>query len=82
MFVLTGRKKVYFNVKPQKHIKSSKTGRDPYLKVVCSEKVAGSGVASTIGTLYGGVVMGVLVHLMRLTSCIEMSTVHRHKSKI
>jgi hypothetical protein len=30
-------------------------------KVVSSEKVGGSGVASTIGTLYGGVVMGVLL---------------------
>ncbi len=29
--------------------------------IVSSEKVGGSGVASTIGTLYGGVVMGVLL---------------------
>jgi hypothetical protein len=31
-----------------------------YLKVVTSEKIGGSGVTSTQGTWYGGVVMGVL----------------------
>jgi hypothetical protein len=31
------------------------------LKVVSSEKVGGSGVTSTLGTWYGGVVMGVLL---------------------
>ncbi len=31
------------------------------LKVVSSEKVSGSGVTSTLGTWYGGVVMGVLL---------------------
>jgi hypothetical protein len=31
-----------------------------YLKVVNSEKIGGSGVTSTQGTWYGGVVMGVL----------------------
>ncbi len=31
------------------------------LKVVSSEKVGVSGVASTIDTLYGGVMMGVLL---------------------
>ncbi len=31
------------------------------LKVVTSEKIGGSGVISTLGTLYGGVVMGVLL---------------------
>jgi hypothetical protein len=30
------------------------------LKVVTSEKIGGSGVISTLGTWYGGVVMGVL----------------------
>ena len=30
------------------------------LKVVTSEKIGGSGVTSTLGTWYGGVVMGVL----------------------
>jgi hypothetical protein len=30
-----------------------------YLKVVTSEKIGGSGVISTLGTWYGGVVMGV-----------------------
>ena len=32
-----------------------------YLKVVTSEKIGGSGVTSTLGTWYGGVVMGVLL---------------------
>ncbi len=32
-----------------------------YLKVVTSEKIGGSGVISTLGTWYGGVVMGVLL---------------------
>jgi hypothetical protein len=50
------------------------------LKVVYSEKVGGSGVTSALGTWYGGVVMSVL--LMRPPSCIEISTVRRHKSKI
>jgi hypothetical protein len=31
------------------------------LKVVTSEKIGGSGVSSTLGTWYGGVVMGVLL---------------------
>jgi hypothetical protein len=31
------------------------------LKVVTSEKIRGSGVISTLGTWYGGVVMGVLL---------------------
>jgi hypothetical protein len=34
---------------------------DNTLKVVSSEKVGGSGVTSTLGTWYGGVVMGVLL---------------------
>ncbi len=32
-----------------------------FLKVVTSEKIGGSGVTSTLGTWYGGVVMGVLL---------------------
>ncbi len=32
-----------------------------HLKVVTSEKIGGSGVISTLGTWYGGVVMGVLL---------------------
>jgi hypothetical protein len=32
------------------------------LKVVTSEKIGGSGVTSTLGTRYGGVVMGVLLY--------------------
>ncbi len=32
-----------------------------WLKVVTSEKIGGSGVTSTLGTWYGGVVMGVLL---------------------
>ncbi len=32
-----------------------------FLKVVTSEKIGGSGVISTLGTWYGGVVMGVLL---------------------
>ncbi len=32
-----------------------------WLKVVTSEKIGGSGVMSTLGTWYGGVVMGVLL---------------------
>jgi hypothetical protein len=32
-----------------------------YLKVASSEKVGGSGVTSTLGILYWGVVMGVLL---------------------
>jgi len=35
------------------------------LKVVTSEKIGGSGVTSTLGTWYGGVVMGVLLFLYR-----------------
>ncbi len=31
------------------------------LKVVTNEKIGGSGVTSTLGTWYGGVVMGVLL---------------------
>ncbi len=31
------------------------------LKVVTSEKIGGSGVTSTLGTWYGGVVMGILL---------------------
>jgi hypothetical protein len=31
------------------------------LKVVTSEKIVGSGVTSTLGTWYGGVVMGILL---------------------
>jgi hypothetical protein len=31
------------------------------LKVVTSEKIGGSGVISTLGTWYGGVVMGILL---------------------
>ena len=34
----------------------------PFLKVVTSEKIGGSGVTSTLGTWYGGVVMGVLLY--------------------
>jgi hypothetical protein len=34
-----------------------------YLKVVSSEEVGGPGVASTLGTWYGGVVMGDLLYL-------------------
>jgi len=33
----------------------------PSLKVVSSEKIGGSGVTSSLGTWYGGVVMGVLL---------------------
>ncbi len=39
------------------HIQRKKTR----LKVVTSEKIGGSGVISTLGTWYGGVVMGVLL---------------------
>ncbi len=35
--------------------------RNIELKVVTSEKIGGSGVTSTLGTWYGGVVMGVLL---------------------
>ncbi len=52
----------------QRHNKISKIG-DIFekistmnqLKVVTSEKIGGSGVISTLGTWYGGVVMGVLL---------------------
>ncbi len=37
------------------------TYRPSMLKVVTSEKIGGSGVMSTLGTWYGGVVMGVLL---------------------
>jgi hypothetical protein len=40
--------------------KTTITCRLVYLKVVSSEKVGGSRVTSTLGTWYGGVVMGVL----------------------
>jgi hypothetical protein len=53
------------------------------LKVVSSEKIGGSGVTSTLGTWYVGVVMGILFYpLMRPLSCIKIPTVRRHKSKI
>ncbi len=39
----------------------SKIGVEKKLKVVTSEKIGGSGVTSTLGTWYGGVVMGVLL---------------------
>ncbi len=52
------------------------------LKVVTNEKIRGSGVTSTLGTWYGGVLMGVLCPLMGPPSCIEISTVRCHKSKI
>jgi hypothetical protein len=35
--------------------------KNKQLKVVTSEKIGGSGVTSTLGTWYGGVVMGVLL---------------------
>ncbi len=37
------------------------------LKVVTSEKIGGSGVTSTLGTWYGGVVMGVLLFFNEAT---------------
>ncbi len=37
------------------------------LKVVTSEKIGGSGVTSTLGTWYGGVVMGVLLYFNEAT---------------
>ncbi len=40
---------------------SSKIGKK-LLKVVTSEKIGGSGVTSTLGTWYGGVVMGVRLY--------------------
>jgi hypothetical protein len=52
-------------------------------------EIGGSGVTSTPGTWYGGVVMGVLLSFNEaailyrdLTVCIEISTVRHHKSKI
>jgi len=39
----------------------------PPLKVVSSEKVGGSGVTITLGTWYGGVVMGVLLSFNEAT---------------
>ncbi len=38
-----------------------------FLKVVTSEKIGGSGVTSTLGTWYGGVVMGVLLSFNEAT---------------
>ena len=56
------------------------------LKVVTSEKIGGSGVISTLGTWYGGVVMGVLLPFNEAAilyrDFIEISIVRRHKSKI
>jgi hypothetical protein len=52
------------------------------LKVVYSEKVGGSGETSTLGTLYGGVVMGVLLSFNEAAILYRESTVRRHKSKI
>jgi hypothetical protein len=37
------------------------------LKVVTSEKIGGSGVTTTLGTWYGGVVMGVLLFFNEAT---------------
>jgi hypothetical protein len=42
--------------------KRSITQRLCHLKVVTSEKIGGSGETSTLGTWYGGVVMGVLLY--------------------
>ncbi len=52
------------------------------LKVVTSEQIGGSGVISTLGTWYGGVVRAFFCTLMRPPSCIEISIVRHHKSKI
>jgi hypothetical protein len=41
--------------------KFTKINEGFHLKVVTSEKIGGSGVTSTLGTWYGGVVMGVLL---------------------
>jgi hypothetical protein len=55
-----------------------------YLKVVTSEKIGGSAEISTLGTWYGGVVMGVLLPFNEaaILYCIDISTVRRYKSKI
>ncbi len=85
MFFFNGGKCVHKNFKKlsQKFFYGSKNSEfDADLKVVTSEKIGGFGVTSTLGTWYEGVVMGVLLSLMRPPSCIEISTVRRHKSKI
>jgi hypothetical protein len=45
----------------KKKPEEKKSGDTIPLKVVTSEKIGGSGVTSTLGTWYGGVVMGVLL---------------------
>jgi hypothetical protein len=42
------------------------------LKVVTSEKIGGSGVTSTLGTWYGGVVMGVLLSIKGIVQPFEL----------
>ncbi len=52
------------------------------LKVVTSEKVGGSGVRSTLGTLYEGVVMGILLSFDEATILYGVLNILPHKSKI
>ncbi len=52
------------------------------LKVVTSEKIGGSGVTSTLGTWYGGVVMGVLWSFNEAAILNSDFNVLHHKSKI
>jgi hypothetical protein len=52
------------------------------LKVVTSEKIGGSGVISTLGTWYGGVVMGVLLPFNEAAILYRDFNSARHKSKI
>ncbi len=49
---------------PLEHVKSQKKISMSMLKVVSSEKVGWSVVTSTLGTLYGDVVMGILLSLV------------------
>ncbi len=51
------------------------------LKVVTSEKIGGSGVISTLGTWYGGVVMGVLLTFNEAAILYRDFNCARHKSK-
>ncbi len=52
------------------------------IKVVCSEKVGGSGDTSALGTWYGGVVTGVLLSFDEAAILYRDFKVRRHKSII
>jgi hypothetical protein len=51
---------IFYNANFRNPLKAGAFYELKLLKVVTSEKIGGSGVTSTLGTWYGGVVMGIL----------------------